>query len=162
MAAAERLIRLADKLDPHAVTKWIHTDPETLHGTGYFEIQPGPYAQKHWQPGCLFLDEERFGYIEPIFKNRVQAYDNYSMVEITREQWQDVLSDLSDLAEFLSKQPEEQALRSRVGFFFSRSENEFFDELDCNVQQLREMVCFIRDWVATTLETHDTVSALGL
>jgi hypothetical protein len=141
---------------------WIHTDPASLSGTAYFEIVPGPYVQLHWQPGSLFLDEERFGYIEPIIAKHVPDYDHYAMVEVPREAWVPILTELSELEEALQSTNEFSKVRSRIGFFFERSEETFLSELESNVTKLRIMIGELRSWLSETLESHEVVSVLGL
>jgi hypothetical protein len=39
-----------------------------LHGTCYFEILPGKYEGNCWNHNSVFLTEEVFGYLEPVFE----------------------------------------------------------------------------------------------
>ena len=78
-----------------------HTDLSTLargkgreHHTQYFELAPGPYKRKHWQPGSRFIDEYTFSLIEGPFEEHVPGYDHFSYVEVPSSQWELILGDL--------------------------------------------------------------------
>ena len=49
------------------------TDIEELSGTDYFEFLPREYSGVCWNPDSVFLDEEVFTLIEPIFEKNVPS-----------------------------------------------------------------------------------------
>lgn len=59
-------------------------DLSELQGTYYFEILPGKYQDKCWNQNSVFMTEEVFGYLEPIFERRAPNFDHYAFVEIVK------------------------------------------------------------------------------
>jgi hypothetical protein len=141
---------------------WIEIDPQALPDTAFFELLPGPYTSECWNPGSLFLDEERFGYIEPIVERLVPEYDHYAFIEVTRPTWQRVIHELEELHAFLGDDSSLEALNGRVGFYYSDSEARFLSDLQGNSRRLRDMLLQLITWLNEQLEQHEVVSILGL
>lgn len=73
-------------------------DTAELSGTCYFEFLPGPYRDKCWNEGSVFLAEEVFRIIEPIIARNEPQFDRYSFVGIRRPTWERILPELERLA----------------------------------------------------------------
>jgi len=141
---------------------WILTDAESLPDTAFFELLPGPYRDKCWNSNSLFLDEERFGYIEPIVERHVPGYDHYAFVEADRAALRGILDDFEALQVFIASNPPPGKLRFRIGFVFRDSEARFTADLEQNLECLRDMIAELSSWLRIQLSKHEVVSILGL
>lgn len=140
----------------------LHRSTRELKGTAYFEFLPGPYREECWGPQSVFLDEEAFGFIEPIFRRLCPDYDHYAFMLIERPVWNAILGELDDLAGFLGGSPDDAALCSRMAFYFETTKESFFAAKERNVDAVREMILELTEWVRAQLETHEMISLLGL
>src|SRR5204862_292237 len=61
---------------------WLQTDAAALEGTAYFEFLPGRYAGECWGRQSVFLTEQAFAHIEPIFQKHRPDFDHYAFTEI--------------------------------------------------------------------------------
>jgi hypothetical protein len=50
----------------------------------YIELYPGPYREKCWCSDSVFLTEEAFAFVEPIFRRHTPNYDYYTFMELPR------------------------------------------------------------------------------
>ena len=75
----------------------LHADPSEVTGPHWFELAPGPYERKHWQPGSRFISEFTFCLIEGIFERHAPAFDHFSYAEVPSSQWKIILADLAIL-----------------------------------------------------------------
>ncbi|MFP4346456.1 MAG: hypothetical protein ACLFU8_17355 [Anaerolineales bacterium] len=137
-------------------------DKEQLEGTLYFEILPGEYKGRCWNEGSLFVDEEVFAYLEPIIEEHAPHFDHYAFVEIPPETWYLIIADLRDLRADLAEAESIEELRGRVGFIFAGSERDFADHFEENRDSLRELLGELIVWLEDALETHATISLLGI
>ena len=49
---------VAPRVDPFLEFDFqLHADPSEVTGPHWFELAPGPYERKHWQPGSRFISE---------------------------------------------------------------------------------------------------------
>lgn len=140
----------------------LHTSTKDLEGTAYFELLPGPYREECWGPNSVFLDEEGFGFIEPIFVKLCPKYDHYAFTEIGRPLWQDILKELDRLAAILDDEPTDEVVSSRLGFFFRDTERKFFEDRTTSVAQLRQMLVQLTSWLRFQLNDQSVISVLGL
>jgi hypothetical protein len=140
----------------------LYQDTAELDGTAYFELLPGPYRESCWGPDSVFLDEEAFGFIEPIFERLCPAFDHYAFTEIGRPLWHDILRELDARADMLRGDPSDEHVRATLGFFGLDTDNKFFARPTENKQALRELIEALAGWVRAKLQHNDVVSVLGL
>jgi hypothetical protein len=133
-----------------------------LEGTLYFEILPGEYQGQCWNEGSLFVDEEVFGYLEPIIEEHAPNFDHYAFVEIPRETWRPIIADLRSLRADLAEAENVEELRGRVAFIFEGSEEDFADHFEENRESLRELLGELLVWLEDALEKHEKISVLGI
>lgn len=76
----------------------VYRTPAELTSTAYFEIGPGRYNGKHWQPGFVFLSENAFNMAEPIFVRHDPEFDHYGMNDIERSVGMAIAADLRTAA----------------------------------------------------------------
>lgn len=69
-----------------------------LHGTCYFEFLPGPYRDKCWNEGSVFLEEEVFGLVEPIIARHEPQFDHFAFVNIRRTTWERIIAELDQVS----------------------------------------------------------------
>jgi hypothetical protein len=94
------------------------TDKKELKGTDYFEIMPGKYKGTCWKDGSIFFDEEVFTLIEPAFERHVPKYDHYAFTDVSKDQWEKILSDLASIKDQLGKATTPSDLRGIIGELF--------------------------------------------
>jgi hypothetical protein len=133
-----------------------------LDGTAYFELLPGPYRESCWGPDSVFLDEEGFGFVEPVFVKLCPKFDHYAFTEIGRPLWRDILRELDALADFLRGAATDEQVRAIFGLFVGDTEETFFARPTENRKALREMIENLTGWVRAKLHQHNVVSVLGL
>jgi hypothetical protein len=133
-----------------------------LEGTGYIEIVPGKYQQKHWQEGSLFFDEETFGFIEPIFEKHMTGYDHYDMNDGSKQQWLEILNELEELNELLNLATEFESVLGKVGFIFSGTRDRFQTHFEESKKSLIEMNKEFISWVREAIKIHDHIAVLGI
>lgn len=141
---------------------WLLTDPAALEGTAYFEFLPGRYAGECWGPQSVFLTEEVFTHIEPIFEKHRPDFDHYAFTEIARSQWAPILADLSTMADFLASEPPAAEVCRQVGFFTAQDKDAFVQDFQRNIFQLRSTIAHLLRWIREKLESHDAISVLGM
>jgi hypothetical protein len=141
---------------------WLLTDAAALEGTTYFEFLPGRYAGECWGPQSVFLKEERFAHIEPLFEKHRPDFDHYAFVEIARSQWAPIVADLSTMADFLASEPSAAEVSRHVGFFTAGDKDAFEQDLQTKVSQLRGTILDLLNWLREKLETHEAISVLGM
>ena len=71
------------------------TQLSELHHTVYIELYPGPYRDKCWCSDSVFLTEEAFAFVEPIFRRHTPDYDYYSFMELPRIAGAQVIAELT-------------------------------------------------------------------
>ena len=140
----------------------LYTSTREIKGTDYFELLPGPYRNEHWGANSVFMDEETFGFIEPIFVKLCPKYGHYALTEIGRPLWQNILEELDALSAVLEKEPTDEVLSSRLGFFYEDTEREFYENRTRNVAQLRQMLRELTAWVRGQLSEQSVISVLGI
>ncbi len=144
------------------MTSWLHRSRGELEGTAYFEFLPGLYQGECWGPTSVFLGEEAFGFVEPIFARLCPNYDHYAFTQVRRTLWREVLSELDDIVTVLGGTPSDEILADRLGFFFRDTERKFFESKTANVALLRQTLVDLTSWLRSQLKGHDVISVLGL
>lgn len=137
-------------------------DKNSLEGTGYFEIMAGPYKNKCWNEGSLFLDEEAFGFVEPVFERLVENYDHYSFMEIDAKKGNLILASLKELQVALGESKTFEEIEQKIGFFYRDTAINFQSNFETNRNRLAKMVEELSEWLEDTFQTHQTISLLGL
>ncbi len=153
-------MRQAHKNDMEKIA--IISDRSKLEGTCYIEIVPGKYQTKHWQKNSLFINEEAFGFIEPIFERFINGYDHYSMNDASKTEWLKIINELEELNELLSSATEFEDLFGKVGFIFSGTRDIFQRNFEENIKLLIQMNVELISWVKKVLNTHDHIAVLGI
>ena len=137
-------------------------DKSKLEGTCYIEIVPGKYQKKHWQEGSLFVDEEVFGFIEPIFERFISGYDHYSMNDASKSEWIKIIDQIEQLNELLKSSSEFEAIDGQVGFLSDGTRDRFQTNFEESKKLLVEMNQELIYWVRDVLNTHEHIAVLGL
>lgn len=137
-------------------------DKAELVGTCYFELLPGEYKGQCWNDESVFLSEEVFGLIEPLFVRHHPGFDHYSFVGIRRPAWERVLTDLERLAARAETATGVGDLRGDVMFYYPLIEAAFTREFRDNADSLARMARDLAAWVKGQLSEHECVSVLGM
>ena len=73
-------------------------------GTCYIEICPGKYSGKHWQDGCVFIEEEEFLVAEGIIGKHFAEFDHFGPNDLPKDlgrtisaEWRTIASQLPQL-----------------------------------------------------------------
>lgn len=129
-----------------------------LHGTVYIELYPGPYREKCWCPDSIFLSEEAFGFVEPIFRRHTPQYDYYSFMVLPRLAGTQVVAELTGLVRAIRGEPLIAPL--------TPSAAEAFERIGAGVSDEHAAVAGLAETLANWLEREYTgvevVSVLGL
>ena len=137
-------------------------DKTELEGTCYFELLPGPYQDRCWNEQSVFMAEEVFGLLEPIFRRHVQQYDHFAFTEVAAERWTGIIHDLQRLRDKLAGAKSVDDVHGGLGFIWSTSETRFCNEFSSNS---KSVVCVIDDlttWLETVLGSQQVISILGI
>jgi hypothetical protein len=133
-----------------------------LHGSCYFEILPGIYKGKCWSQNSVFMNEEVFGYLEPIFEYHVSDFDHYAFIEISRDDWMLIIDDFTNLLQVLDKAQNINDLIGKVGFIFKDSIELFESNFSSNTIMLANTIRHLSEWVTEQLKSQDYISILGI
>jgi hypothetical protein len=133
-----------------------------LRGTCYFELLPGKYGGKCWTDKSVYLAEEVFSLIEPIFARRVPMYDHYSFVGIRRPEWDRILADFDLFAKALGEAESTSDLNGYLGFLFTTSQEEFSQHFRTNADALADLLRNLIGWLTEQLRSHECISVLGM
>ena len=137
-------------------------DKAELQGTCYIELLPGKYNGQCWNDGSLFIEEEVFELIEPIFERHEPQFDHYSFVCIQEPAWERIIAGLERLAERAEKATDVSDLRGDVGFLFRSTEAEFVRDFRANAGALARLSRELAAWLRQQLRDHECVSVLGM
>ena len=133
-----------------------------LEGTCYFEFLPGRYDQKCWNEGSVFLSEEAFDLIEPIFLRRVPEFDHYAFVEINRSRWSLIVGDLEVLTERLATVNGVDELRDLVRVTNAFDEHDLRTAFVEYKRLIRQMLTDLAAWLRGQASRHEIISVLGM
>lgn len=129
-----------------------------LHHTVYIEFYPGPYRDKCWCSDSVFLTEEAFGFVEPIFRRHTPNYDYYSFMELPRIAGAQVIAELTGFV---------RAIRGEsLVAPLSHSAAEAFERIGAGMTEEHVTVATLADRLANWLERQyadaEVVSVLGI
>lgn len=133
-----------------------------LHGTLYFEFQPGVHAGKHWQPTSVFIREEFWADLGTIVARHEQRYSHYAFSPISELTWAVILPEFDALAVLLKAATGREhaiALLPHLFLWFEPMEGTFWRRY---VLQYASMTRELADWVRVQLPNHGAVSVLGI
>jgi hypothetical protein len=133
-----------------------------LHGTCYFEILPGRYEGNCWNQNSVFMTEEVFGYLEPMFERNEPNFDHYAFIEIKREAWLLIIRDFCSLIEVLEQAQDIQELEGKIGFIFKDSMDRFANDFRSNAVDLIDVLRELSQWLENQLKSYDYLSVLGI
>ena len=136
-------------------------DPQRLEGTCYFEFLPGQYEGECWKVGSLFISEEDFSFLEPAFEAAIAGFDHYAFMDPTRHEWEQVMFNLTRLKEALD------ACASRAGadslpHLREKARKTLLCSWPCSRDELSALVGELVSWLDQQLQSHTTISILGL
>lgn len=133
-----------------------------LHGTLYFEFQPGVFAGQHWQPGSVYVYEEFWADLGAIVARHVPGYSHYAFTSVSAESWVCILGEFDVLTSGLraAKHRPDAAIRLPSLFrWFEPLEGRYWRRY---VLQYATLVRELSEWVRSQLAEHGTVSVLGI
>ena len=134
------------------------TQLSELHHTLYIEFYPGPYRDKCWCTDSVFLTEEAFAFVEPIFRRHTPGYDYYSFMELPRLAGIQVVGDLTALARAIRGEPLVARLTPAAGEAFERI-GQGSGEEHVAVARLAERLA---SWLEREYSDAEVISVLGL
>jgi len=134
------------------------TQLSELHHTVYIEFYPGPYRDKCWCSDSVFLTEEAFGFVEPIFRRHTPDYDYYSFMELPRIAGAQVIAELTGVV---------RAIRGETPVApLTPSATDAFEKIGRGGSEEHKAVAGLADQLATWLEREyvgaEVISVLGL
>ncbi|MFO0805574.1 MAG: hypothetical protein U0791_20935 [Gemmataceae bacterium] len=137
-------------------------DKTELQGTCYFEFLPGPYRNKCWNDGSVYLAEDVFGLIESIIERHEPRFDHFSFVGIRRTAWRRIVIDLDQLAKAADNAKHVGDLRDKIGFIYEPSEAEFARDFRANSDSLAQLARALADWIWQQVQEHECITVLGI
>ena len=134
------------------------TQLSELHHTVYIELYPGPYRDKCWCSDSVFLTEEAFAFVEPIFRRHIPDYDYYSFMELPRIAGAQVIAELTGVV---------RAIRGETLVApLTPSAAEAFERIGEGNSEEHKAVAGLADQLAGWLEREfvgtEVISVLGL
>jgi hypothetical protein len=138
------------------------TDRSSLEGTAYVEVMASAYANRCWNDGSLFFEEEVFGYIEPTIEKYAPTYDHYAFTQISMPDWEKIIEALADIRSGLEVEALRLAMLDRIGFLFTDSKERFAENLNANCVALSALISQIETWTSNNQYGHSCVTILGL
>ena len=138
----------------------IRRDPSALESTGFVEICPGPYQGKHWQPGCVFVWEDAFGFAEGAIRNHLPDYDHFGMNDIPQAIGVRIVHEWRHAADPISS----GALKDVVAALDTRQifSTTLVDRVQAQPEEIRDMLLGLAEVVEHFYETQDVISVLGV
>ena len=133
-----------------------------LKGTCYFEFLPGGYKGQCWNEGSVFLAELTFSLIEPIIKRHEQEFDHYLFVDIRRDAWEPIITDLIALAKRCETATCVGDLAGEIEFFFETYEAEFAADFAASTHALSQLSHELAGWLREALRKHECIAILGM
>lgn len=140
----------------------IISDKNKLSGTCYFELLPGPYEGKCWGDNSVFISEEIFGLIEPIFEKHIPNFDHFSFMQVERNIWIAIIRSLKKLAEDLENWADLKCRQEVLTLWDEQRRVSFEKELPDSVGNLLNLVQELVIWSEKTLKVYPLISVLGL
>lgn len=137
-------------------------DSADLRGTCYFELLPGRYEGRCWNERSVFVEEETWGYIEPIIQLVAPQYGHYSFADVPVDEWREAISRLRAVADEVRSAQNIAQLPSDIGFFYSTSRREFAAAFRENRKALVAFIDELCTWIERQLLTHETIAVLGI
>ena len=133
-----------------------------LKGTCYFEFLPGPYMGVSWNENSVFLEEETFVLIEPVFERRLDKFDHFAFTEVPRPSWTEIINDLQTLRQKLTNASTVDDIRSDIGLLFITTEASLNNDFPKHKLDLMLMIDQLIEWLTHGLTNHDVISVLGI
>ena len=134
------------------------TQLSELHHTVYIELYPGPYRDKCWCSDSVFLTEEAFAFVEPIFRRHTPDYDYYSFMELPRLAGTQVIAELTGFVRAIRG----EALVAPL----APSAAEALERIGQGTSEEHAAVAGLADQLATWLEREyadaEVISVLGI
>ncbi|AFT84871.1 hypothetical protein BUPH_06804 [Paraburkholderia phenoliruptrix BR3459a] len=122
----------------------------------------GPYANRCWNDGSLFFEEEVFGYIEPTIERFEPTYDHYAFTQISMLDWEKIVKALADVRSRLEVETFRPDMLQQIGFLFADSKERFTQSMNANCAALGAMISQIETWTSDNRLRHSCVTILGL
>jgi len=134
------------------------TQLSELHHTVYIELYPGPYREKCWCSDSVFLTEEAFAFVEPIFRRHTPNYDYYTFMELPRICGAQVIAELTGVV---------RAIRGAALVApLTPSAREAFERIGQGTSEEHRAVAGLADRLASWLDraygNAEVISVLGI
>jgi hypothetical protein len=133
-----------------------------LHGTLYFEFQPGVHAGLHWQPTSVYVREEFWADLGTVLARHERRYSHYGFTAIAAPAWASILQDFDALAAGLKMAVARQEAGELLPHLFrwhAPLGGAFWRRYTLQYGSMtRELAC----WIRNQLAKDDVVSVLGI
>lgn len=140
----------------------IFREIDQLEGTTYHELLPGPYLEKCWNPGSLFIEDDQWcDYLLPVMRC-LPRYDCYQFLTYGREDWAVVLGELEKLRQILSAINRPDQVESELTLYSALAQKRLVLNFPDGVNQLHRSVGELIDWCRCALDDKGCITILGL
>ncbi len=137
-------------------------DKSSLEGTAYFEFLPGRYANKHWNDGSVFMDEEIMCLIERPFMDALPDYDHYAFCDVSRARWGEVIRHLDAFRDKLSAAQGPGDVTREFCRVWAGTKESFTRDFENNRKKLIDLIVEFTAWVQEVLGEHESIAVLGM
>jgi hypothetical protein len=141
----------------------IYRDFDQLEGTTYHELLPGPYLEKCWNPGSLFIEDDQWcDYLLPVMTRCLPGYDCYEFLTYGRAEWVVVLDELEKLRQALSAITRPDQVESGLTLYSISARKRLGLNFPEGVNQLHCALGELTDWCSCALDERGCITILGL
>ena len=131
-------------------------------GGPYFEFLPGEYKQTHWNDISIFVEEEVFELIEPVFRKHLRdSFNPFGPTRVSKLKSDDLINELKNFGTILRNSKSLAEIKEKVDFPIPTSEM-----FELNVEQQKEDLASLIDelveWLNSTFRSHELITILGI
>jgi hypothetical protein len=137
-------------------------DVNKLSGSLYFEFQVGKHNGTHWSNDSVFIFEEYVCFIEPIFQDCLNNYWHYSFTDVSKPDWEKIISEINILTQNIRKSETFDDFSSFVKFYFKHNIETFKSDFKNQKSDLIKMLNELVLWLKDVLKTQNIISILGI
>jgi hypothetical protein len=131
-------------------------DKSELNGTCYFEFAIGRYNGSHWRKSSVYLEDEVFHGLLPLFRRCLPQFDYYFHTQVNAAAWAPVVSELKELRERLVRV--HKSIPSEKDALAPALDRDLCDFAPEYVQVITDLC----DWLDDKAKRHTAVTILGM
>jgi len=139
---------------------WMIQGTEQLKRDSYVEVLPGDYASKCWNTKSVYFRTKCFVLFERTLDRRT-VYNHYSVNDIDRQAWEQILDDLQLLVEKIDGGCSLSTIEYTTGIVEEYLKSKACDSEQEFIDQVYDTFSDFIAWARTELERHDILTVIG-